>query len=181
MLELITIARPYAKAVFEYAQARKELAEWADVLQVLAMVATDKQAYVFLANPIIKREHKISLLLGFISDLGDNIKLKATNFLQLLAEYDRLTALPEIAQLYLVYRADYEKSTEVQVTSARPLDNEQQQNLIKALSRRLNLDVSLNVHIDDSLLGGAIIKVGDLVINGSVRGLLDNLSARLTV
>lgn len=181
MSELTTIARPYAKAAFEYSQNKKQLGEWASMLETFAVVVADKKAYDFLSNPTINQEDKISFLLGFIPDNDDKIKPGLNNFLQLLAEYNRLTILPEIAVLYHSYRADYEKSLEVKVISAMDLDSEQEEALKKALSKKLNREVSLSVHIDDSLLGGAIIQAGDLVIDGSVRGKLDKLAARLAV
>lgn len=181
MSELTTIARPYAKAAFEYAQQKKQLAEWAEILQTFATIVADKQAYAFLSNPTIKREDKISLLLGFVPKLDDNIKPEVTNFLQLLAEYSRLNVLPEITELYFAYRADYEKSMEVNVTSAKPLENEQEQALKEALSKKLNREITLSVHIDESLIGGAIIQAKDFVIDGSVRDKLKKLATRLAV
>ncbi len=181
MSELITIARPYAKAAFENAQKKKKLADWASILQNFAVLVADKRANSFLSNPTVKREDKVALLEGFISDLDEDTKVEITNFLLLLAEYNRLTALPEIAQLYMIYRDEYEKSMEVEVTSARLLDSAQEMALTQALSKRLNRDVSLRVNVDDSLLGGVIIQAGDFVIDGSVRGKLAELAAQLTV
>ena len=181
MSELTTIARPYAKAAFDYAQENKQITEWADVLVIFSEIVANKRAYDFLANPTISRDDKVEFLLGFVPDLDDNINTVTTNFLKLLAEYSRLTVLPEIAHHYLNYRADYEKSMEVNVISAKPLENEQEKSLVTALSKRLNRDVSLSVQIDDSLLGGAIIQAGDFVIDGSVRGKLNKLAARLAV
>ncbi|WP_367608047.1 F0F1 ATP synthase subunit delta [Legionella sp. W05-934-2] len=181
MSELTTIARPYAKAIFDHAQKKKKLAEWANILHVLASVAADKKAYAFLSNPTINREDKISLLLGFVPKIEDSMKDETKNFLSILAEFGRLTILPEITALYFTYRADYEKSMEVKVTSSKPLEKEQEQALVKALSKKLNREVSLSVEINESLLGGAIIQAGDFVIDGSVRGKLEKLAARLAV
>lgn len=181
MSELTTIARPYAKAAFENAQKRKKLTEWDKTLQLFAAIVTDKRANAFLSNPTVNTEDKVSLLIGFVPELDDNTKSEVTNFLLLLAEYGRVVVLPEIAQLYAVYRDEYEKSVEVKVISARPLDSTQEQSLVQALSKRLNREVNLNIQVDDSLLGGAIIQAGDLVIDGSVRGKLEKLAAQLAV
>jgi len=181
MSELITVARPYAKAAFEYAQRQKELAGWGTVLENLAVVAANDDAFAFLSNPTVKREDKVTFLLGFVDDSKDGLRTGLENFVRLMAEYGRLTILPEIARLYHAYRAEFEKSMEVTLTSAKPLDNQQEETLKQALSRRLNREINLNVQIDDSLLGGAIIQAGDFVIDGSVRGKLDKLSTQLAV
>lgn len=87
--------------------------------------------------------------------------------------------LPEIKALYEVYRAEQEKILEVDVVSYSELTPAQQQRLSESLSQRLSRKVSLKISIDPSLLGGALIRAGDLVIDGSVRGKLNMLGTSL--
>ena len=170
-----TIARPYAKAIFEHALAEKQLAQWSDYLFVLAQAVLDPNGSQFISNPASTTEQQIELL-----DTLCSIKEKAlSNLISLLATNKRLMLLPEIKALYEVHRAEQEKTLDVDVISYSDVSLAQQQNLVDALSKRLQRNVSLKISIDPSLLGGAVIRAGDLVIDGSVRGKLNKLRTDL--
>lgn len=176
MSDSTTIARPYAKAIFESALAEKKLAEWSAGLMTLAQLVSHPEAAQFIENPASTVEQHIKLLQG-LSNSGSSKSIN--NLISLLATNKRLMLLPAISALYEVLRAEQEKTLDVDVSSFADLSAAQQERLIASLSQRLQRKVSLNISIDPSLLGGAIIRAGDLVIDGSVRGKLNKLSTGL--
>lgn len=178
MSDSTTIARPYAKAIFEYALGEKALALWSTHLQNLTQIVLAPQAEKFIKNPATTVDQHIELLQAAIQ-VKSNESSALNNFIALLATNKRLTLLPDINALYELHRAEQEKTLDVDVTSFSELSNAQQQRLIESLSQRLQRKVALKIKIDPSLLGGAIIQAGDLVIDGSVRGKLNKLSTGL--
>ena len=178
MSDSTTIARPYAKAIFESALEEKKLAEWSQYLSVFAYTVLDSLANQFIANPASTNEQQIELLLSVLCS-KDKENKSLINLINLLTINKRLMLLPEIKALYEVHRAEQEKTLGVDVISFSELSSAQEKQLIESLSERLQRKVSLNISIDQSLLGGAVIRAGDLVIDGSVRGKLNKLSTDL--
>lgn len=178
MSDNTTIARPYAKAIFEHALAENKLEQWSSYLEQLVQVISVAEAAQFIANPGTTIEQHIQL---FQEAFKSDSKVEPTfkNTIALLASNKRLALLPEIATLYNSYRAEQEKTLEVEVSSFSELNTEQQSRLIDSLSNRLKRQVALNITLDPELLGGAIIRAGDLVIDGSVRGKLNKLGTGL--
>ena len=177
MAEITTIARPYAQAVFELAKAENDYAGWSDAVRLLALIATDPEAAGWLASPRVSAEQKASLL---IDVAGERIKPAARNLVKVLAHNQRLPALAEIARLYDALRNDAEGVVEAELISAQPATEEQQARVTAALKTRLGREVHLTCRTDASLLGGAVIRAGDLVIDGSARGKLGRLAGALT-
>lgn len=177
MAEKSTIARPYAQAVFAIAAEQKRLAEWSRMVGLAALVVSDPAMVGLIGNPRLGEEQ----LAGLINDIcGDGLDKHGRDMIRLLAENGRLEVLPEISAQYEAYRAEAEKVVQAQVTSAYPVSEAQQQNIIAALKKRLGREVTLECQVDESLLGGAIIRAGDMVIDGSVTGHLDRLTHALS-
>lgn len=176
MAELTTLARPYAKAAFEHAQSQKQLASWSAMLGLAAAVSQDDTMQSVLKAPRLTSANKAAT---FIDVCGDKFDGKVQNFIHVVAENDRLPLMPEIAALFDLYKAEQEKSVDVDVTSAFALNQEQQDKLAKVLSARLGREVRLHASEDASLIGGVVIRAGDLVIDGSIRGKLANLAEAL--
>jgi F-type H+-transporting ATPase subunit delta len=180
-----TIARPYAKALFEHALASEKLKEWSVILRICSGVVTDSNAEAFLNNPSTLPQQQTALLVELITELKiPGLSLKAelpamTNVITLLAHNKRLFALSAISVLYDEMRAEQEKTLNVAVISFSALTKDQEGLLVNKLKHRLKREIELNVSIDETLLGGAIIQAGDLVIDGSVRGELTKLRASL--
>ncbi|MBZ2169529.1 MULTISPECIES: F0F1 ATP synthase subunit delta [Marinobacter] len=172
MAELRTLARPYAKAAFSAAQELNQLAEWDKVLTVAGQVTANADIRRLLANPGLEEQKKAELILEVA---GEEATDQVRNFFSVLAGNQRLALLPEIAVLFNTYRADLERTVDIDVTSAFELTDEQQQKLAQALSEKLERKVSLAASLDKSLIGGAVIRTGDLVIDASVRGKLKKL------
>ncbi len=176
MAELTTVARPYAQAVFERAQETGRLADWSDELHFAAAVAADPQMADIIESTRLTKAELAELFIGVCAErLSDD----ARNLVRLLAENRRLVLLPEIAAVYEVLRAAAERTVEAEMVSAYPLDDAQRGRIAEALKARLGRNVTLSATVDESLIGGAIIRAGDLVIDGSVRGKLGRLASAL--
>lgn len=175
-IDVTTAARPYAKAAFEYAWEHNGLERWSELLQVLAAISVDTNVIPLLSDPSFTLEQRYQLFSDIAQKgLDDNSR----NFLKLLVHHGRLSVLPEISSLYEVYRSEHEKTVEVTVTSFLPLSAEQLKKLTLSLSNRLQSKVTLDCVIDKKLLGGVVVKAGDLVIDGSIRSQLDKMRSHL--
>lgn len=177
MAELNTIARPYAKAAFAIARDEDRLAEWSGMLAAAAAAMAAPDFRALLGNPGVAVETVAGLLHEFA---GGNATESGRRFLALLAERRRVHALPAIRALFEALRAEAEDRIDVEVVSAVELDDAQRKRYAEALKKRLGREVVVNAVTDASILGGAIIRAGDLVIDGSVRGRLDKLAAALS-
>jgi len=174
--ERATIARPYAKAAFEYARDANAFAEWSQGLKVAAEIIADPRVAPFAKNP----QWSAADLVSLITDVaGDKLNAGMQNFVRVLAENHRLLLLPEIAAHYEVLRSAVENTLDVEVISAVALDASQQEKLKAALSTRLKRRVRMRNVVDSTLLGGALVRAGDLVIDGSLKGRLERLATEL--
>lgn len=177
MAERATIARPYAKAAFEYARDASAFADWSQGLGMAAQIVADPRMTEIAKSPKFSPADLVSV----VTDVaGAKLKGGMQNFVAILAENHRLLLLPEIAQQYEVLRAEVENTVDVEVVSAVPLSADQQDRLAKALGTRLKRKVRMHTAVDAALLGGAIVHAGDLVIDGSLKGRLERLATDLT-
>lgn len=179
-----TLARPYAQAVFELATESGELAAWAGSLDVAAQLLADGQVVEYLGDPEFSDEMRLEFLTGLFAKAGAG-KLaggdkQGTNFLKLLLEYRRVAVLPEIAAHFDELKAAVENVVDVMVTSASPISEGQRETISRALRERLGREIKLATEIDENLIGGAVIKAGDVVIDGSLRARLEGLATALT-
>jgi F-type H+-transporting ATPase subunit delta len=180
-----TIARPYAEAAFELAREAGELDAWSGALSVASDVMADGEVARFLANPSLTDDERLEFLTGLIDTAGgaDNILAgrvnEGRNFLKLLLEYGRIAVLPEIAEHFDAQKAEVENTIDVTVTSATALGDAQKKVIAEALGKRLKRNVRLEAELDESLIGGAVIRAGDIVIDGSLRSRLKSLSNAL--
>lgn len=172
-----TIARPYAKAAFEEAQAKGRLAQWAEGIAVAAEVVRDPRVAGLLGNPEMIPAELAQLI---IDVAGEKLGADGRNFVLTLAENRRLASLPEILAFFNEMRDAAEGVADVTVTSAAPLEDAQQRRLSEALARRLKRRIRLHCEIDPKLIGGAVLRAGDLVIDGSLRTRLDRMAYELT-
>ncbi len=176
MAELSTIARPYAKAAFEYARDSKQLAQWAEQLATAAAVVADKDLKVALNDPSLTATQQADILCDVC---GDALGAQARNFIAVLAANKRLALLPEIYLLFAQYKANQEKTVDVEVISAFDLADTARDKLADVLGKKLERQVNLRTSTDSHLLGGVLIRAGDLVIDGTVRGRLNKLAAAM--
>ena len=176
MAEAATIARPYAKAAFMSARDAKALPAWSEALRTGSSLVADSQVAGLLTSPKMSTDQLVSLFAGLG---GSGIDSHWQNFVRLLATNKRLEVLPQIAEQYELLRAQFENELDVQVTSAVAMNADQQTKLAAALKKRFKRDVRMTTAVDPSLLGGAVIHAGDLVIDGSINGRLQRLASEL--
>ncbi len=177
MADKSTIARPYAKAAFEEARDRKRLGPWSEALQNAAAVVSDSRVEDLLGNPRVTPEELATL----VSEIaGPQLDEQGRNFVRTLADNRRLSLLPEISARFDELKGEAEGVIDVTVTSAAPLDDSQRGKLATALERRLKRSVRLQCATDPALIGGAVLRAGDLVIDGSLRGRLERIAYELT-
>jgi F-type H+-transporting ATPase subunit delta len=176
MAELSTLARPYAKAAFEFAVDASDLQGWASCLATSAAVTQHAAVVKLLRSP---SSTPIQQAATIIDLCGDDLNATGQNFITILSENRRLTLLPQISHQFEVMKANREKAVDVDVAAAQSLDAQQQQMLSDALSNKLQRKVNMQVSLDKSLLGGAVIRAGDTVIDGSIRGRLTKLAESL--
>jgi F-type H+-transporting ATPase subunit delta len=172
MAELSTLARPYAKAVFELARDASKLAEWSAMLAGVATAVRDPGVAKAIGHPAVGRGQLASVL---VEAMGGKASEQEKNLLKLLAEYDRLKLAPAIAEQFEALRAEHERRVDVQIVSAAPVDAAQQKALVDAVKKKLNRDVNVEWKTDPSLIAGAQIRAGDTVIDGSISGELARL------
>lgn len=177
MAERLTLARPYAEAVFRLAEESKTLPKWSAVLGFLRALLADQELAAIVGNPNVDDARTLTLICDIA---GDRIDEQARNLVRLLIDNGRLGLLDEISSQYEILRAEAEKTIEVEVRTAYMLDGGQQQAIASALEKRLGRSVSLNVQEDKNLIGGVLIRAGDLVIDGSIKGRLAQLATHLT-
>ncbi len=192
MAERTTIARPYAKAIFEVALQRDDLFIWSEVLRRAALVVQDKRMHALLFSPHVTADRLVELISSIVKEIeslgeavvvtvwGESVEEFGESFLQLLADNYRLDLLPEISAIFDRLRAAAERIVDVSVTSAVPVSDAVQDKIKVALEQRFGRRVRLEFDTDPSLLGGAILQADDLVIDGSVRGKLEKLAAAMT-
>jgi F-type H+-transporting ATPase subunit delta len=177
MAEKTTIARPYAKAAFQEATADKDLPLWSERLRAAATAVHDPRVHELLGSPSVSGEDLAQFVMGVT---GATLDEHGQNFFRTLAENHRLGFLPEISTLFDEYKDEAESVIDVTVTSAAPIDSAQQQALSKALERKLKRTVRLHCATDSTLIGGAVLRAGDTVIDGSLLSRLKRIAFELT-
>ncbi len=177
MAERATIARPYAKAAFEYASDANDFAGWSLALARAAEIVADPRVAALTKSP----QWSAADVVGLITDVaGASLNGGMENFVRVLAENHRLLLLPAIAAHYEEFRSAVENTVDVEVVSAVKLDAAQSDKLSAALAKRLKRNVRMKNSVDATLLGGAVLRAGDLVIDGSLKGRLERLATELT-
>ena len=177
MADRLTIARPYARAAFEEARSAQQLGAWSEALAVGAQVVTDPRVQVLLGNPHVTPEQLAQLVTAIA---GSKLGAHGENFVRTLAANRRLAYLPEIVQLFDTLKDAAEGVADVTLTSAGALDEAQQGQIVAALERRLKRKVRLHCAVEPDLIGGAVLRSGDLVIDGSLRTRLERIAYELT-
>jgi F-type H+-transporting ATPase subunit delta len=176
MSELTTAARPYARAVFEMAKETDSLTDWSESLSFMGSIAANEDVAALLETPKMAKQAGAD---AFIQLCDDKLDDKAQNLVKTLAENNRIKLFPEISALFEVLKDEAEGSIEVIVTTAKKLTKAEEKSIATALKKRLGREVKLKVSIDKALLGGAIIKAGDLVIDGSIQGRLNKMTVAM--
>lgn len=176
MSELSTLARPYAVAVFKQAVENNTAAKWSADLAFLSAVVSDAQMLEIVDSPVIAEQNLLQLMQEICTE---HIAAQAMNLINLLIQNNRLGLIPEIAQLFEEYKAEHEGYVDVQVTSAYAFTKQEEKNFSETLGNKLKKTVQMSVQIDKSLIGGVLVRAGDIVIDGSIKGQLQLLAKQL--
>ena len=183
MADNITVARPYARAVFELAHAAGTLGAWSESLTIAGQLLADKGLVEYLGTPEFNDEQRLDFLNGLFAKAGANVLAgedkHGTNFVKLLLENGRAAVVPEISTHFETLKAKVENSVDATVTSATELSKKQVDEIATALKARLGCEVRIETEIDENLIGGAVIRAGDVVIDGSLRARLEGLATAL--
>jgi len=177
-VDALTIARPYAEAIFTRANETGALDLWTEVLELLATVVQDQAVAGAISNPLFDKADLTTMLLDIG---GEKLSSEAQNMVRLLVVNGRLVVLPEIATLYEMLKAESQHTLNVHVRSAYEITPDQEQQLVAGLKRKLGLEVSITSEQDQELIGGVHIRAGDLVIDGSVKGKIEQLANELGI
>ena len=177
MAQTATIARPYAKAAFALAQQARDFDGWQGQLELLAAFAREPKLRAAIGNPKLATSE---IAKAVLDAAGDRLTAQGRNLVSLLAERKRLAVLPDLLEQFVALRREAEKVVEVELVTAVPADAATQQRFASALEKKLGRSVTLRNSIDAELIGGALVKAGDTVIDGSVRGRLAALAIELT-
>ncbi|ABU69439.1 MULTISPECIES: F0F1 ATP synthase subunit delta [Vibrio] len=175
MSDMTTIARPYAKAAFDFAVDKDQLDQWGQMLSFATEVTKNEQMNELLKGSV--SADKLAEI--FVAVCGEQVDAHGQNLIKVMAENGRLTALPDVCEQFFLLKKEHEKEIDVEVISASELSDEQLANIGSKLEVRLERKVKLNCSVDETLLGGVIIRAGDLVIDNSARGRLNRLSDAL--
>ena len=176
MAELLTLARPYAKAAFAYASEQNATDSWSQALQVLSAAVQDEAFSAYLNRPELTPAEQVAL---FAKVLGNEQTAAVSNFLTLLADNGRLTLLPEVEAEFEQLKSQNNNTVDVVIESAFPLDSVQEQKLAHALEKRLNSAVKVTVEVNPALIAGVVIRAGDQVIDDSALNKLEKMRTRL--
>lgn len=184
MASLNTIARPYAKAIFEQACTSRTLSNWSNVLRILQLAIEDKALANLLKNPAVTASDWVRLLMSLCEELASEavrvVSDSLANLLALLAESKRLNVLAEIAKLFHLFRLKEEGIVEVEMSSPYPVSEEEKSRFQSLLEKRFGATIQMQSTIDPSLIGGAVLRSGDWVMDGSVKRKLTRLSESLS-
>ncbi len=170
------LARPYAQALFELAQEQDDLAGWNEQLQLLAVVASDSTLIGLTNNPGFSATQLTELI---VDVCGDKLSDGGKNLVKLLVKNDRVSSMGDIAQAYAVRKAEAEKVIAAEMITAAPIDEKQKKQFSDALQSKLGRSVNLEFAVDEALIGGAVIRAGDWVVDGSVKAQLEQLVGTL--
>ena len=179
MAEKRTLARPYAKAVFELARDQQAFARWSKALATLSGLSADASVQALLGSPKAAPAVRAEVLSDLCAKAGEKLDQQGLNFVALLADNRRLGLLPEIAEHFERLRAEAENTLEVELVAAMPVPAEEQKRIGDALHKKLGRKITLKYVEDKTLIGGAVLRADDLVIDGSVREKLGRLTAAL--
>lgn len=176
MAEAITVARPYAEAVFKIAIAEKSLTQWSKILKLAAEISENERIKLLIGNPLVSVKELSDLILEIG---GRKFTQEARNLITLMIENKRVLVLPQVSQLFEQLKAQYEGALEAQVTSAFELESDQLNKLIFELEQKFKRKIDAKVTVDSDLIGGIKVEIGDEVLDASVRGKLEAMAIAL--
>lgn len=176
MAEAVTIARPYAEAVFKLALAKKALPEWSEMLRNAVEIAENENVKTLIGNPVVSTKQLGELLL----EIGKKeFSEDGKKFLTVLAENNRVNVLPQISNLFEQLKAQHDGALEANIVSAFEISSSQLEKLIRALEKKFKRKIEAKVQVDPELIGGVKVEIGDEIFDASVKGKLEAMANAL--
>lgn len=172
MSELSSLARPYAKAIFELARDAGDYAQWSDQLEMLAAIAGDESMVDLISSPTVSEQQLTEIVLDVAKD---QLNEQGQNLARLLVHNGRLSVVADIREQFQEMRDEAEQVIEARLITASEVDDAQKQSIETALSKRLGKQIKLEAEVDETLIGGAVVRAGDWVVDGSVKAQLEDL------
>lgn len=176
MAEAITVARPYAVAAWRHAQTEGKADLWTEMLGFMTAVIENETMARIVADPRVDKAQLSQLMLDVC---GGRLSEVAENFVRLLVENGKLGLMPEIFRVFGQLKSEAGGAVDARLISAYPVNAKFEQDIAAAMQKRLSREVNFTTEQDKSLLGGVVIRVGDMVIDASVKGKLESLAAEL--
>lgn len=176
MAEAITIARPYAEAVFRLALESKDLSQWSKILQIAAEIAQDDQIKLLVGNPLVSAMQLSELILEIG---GKKFTREARNFIKLMVENKRVHVMPQVMELFEQLKAQHEGVLEAKIITAFKLEGGQLDKLVTDLEKKFNRKVEAQVSVNPEIIGGVKVEIGDEIFDASVRGKLEAMTIAL--
>jgi F-type H+-transporting ATPase subunit delta len=176
MAEAITIARPYAEAVFKLAQEKRSVAAWSDMLHAAAAVANEEQVRELIGNPRVSARQLADIFLALCKN---KLNEEGRNLILLMAENDRLYVLPQVSELFDQLKSQYEGVLDARIVSAFELSSSQLKSLVASLEQKFKHKINAKVSVDPELIGGVKVEIGDEILDNSVRGKLEAMTVAL--
>jgi len=176
MAESITVARPYAVAAWRHAQAEGKAGLWADMLVLMANIVSDETMSRIVADPRVDAGRLSQLMLDIC---GGRVNETAESLIKLLAENNKLSLMPEISSVFAALKSEAGGAIDAKLLTAYPVNAKFEQVIAAAMQKKLDREVNFTIEEDKSLLGGVIIRAGDMVIDASVRGQIESLANEL--
>ena len=176
MAEAITVARPYAEAVFRLALESKDLSQWSKILQIAAEIAQDDQIKLLVGNPLVSAMQLSELILEIG---GKKFTREARNFIKLMVENKRVHVMPQVMELFEQLKAQHEGVLEAKIITAFKLEGGQLDKLVIDLEKKFNRKVEAQVSVDPEIIGGVKVEIGDEIFDASVRGKLEAMTIAL--
>jgi F-type H+-transporting ATPase subunit delta len=176
MSDTQTLARPYAVATFKRAKETNKQKKWSEDLAFMSAVLSNENIAIIVDNPKISKQQ----ILAFVLDICQGqVDKEAENLLQLLIQNNRLTLLPIIAELFETFKTEDAGLVDVDVFVAYTFSKEDKAKFSSTLEKTLGKKVNMKVTVDKSLLGGVLVRAGDRVIDGSIKGQLQQMQKTL--
>ncbi|MBX3617204.1 F0F1 ATP synthase subunit delta [Nitrosomonas sp.] len=176
MAEAITVARPYAEAVFRFALENKALSQWSKILQIAAEIAEDDQIKLLIGNPLVPVEQLSEL---FLEIGGKKFTPEARNFIRLIIENKRILVMPQVRDLFEQLKAQHEGVLDAKIITAFKLESGQLSDLVADLEKKFNRKVEAQVSVDPEIIGGVKVEIGDEIFDASIRGKLEAMTIAL--
>tara|TARA_B100000965_G_scaffold276956_1_gene234749 strand:+ start:1068 stop:1604 length:537 start_codon:yes stop_codon:yes gene_type:complete len=177
MIELTPLARPYAKALFASALESKNVEEISNELRTIAIASATNEVINVIESPVLSRQEVVKILFDL---LDEEISEKSKKMIEILAENKRLNLLGTIYTIYQELLEEHKEQKSVEVLVAFDPSKEAEENIKHKLKSKYGDDANISFSKDPQMMGGLSIKIGDEMLDLSIKGKIKKLVNQLT-